>query len=137
MSSRIQFGSLSTYLATALIAGVLVYHFLPQVQERIKVQEKEVVKKQVVTVVKEVVRPDGSRETNTTITDNSTGSRTSSLDLVKLKKSWHASVGTEWSFDKEPQSYSLGVQYRVLGPFFIGGSVSTDKRAGLSLGWEF
>src|SRR4051812_40752593 len=84
--------------------------------------EKEVVKRDVVTVVKEVQRPDGTKETTTTSTDHSTEKRDATLISVLAPKppDWHASLGAATSFKGLEPIYSLQLERRILGPFSLG-----------------
>lgn len=138
MSRRIQLGSPLTYLLVAVLSAALTYYYFPKIEERHTVEEKEVVRTQVRTVIREVTRPDGSTTRDTVITDNSTGTRTSSVDVLKLRqKDWHLSASVSYNFDARKQDYGVQAQRRILGPVYLGAELRTDKSAGLIVGVEF
>lgn len=101
--------------------------------------EKEVVKKDVVTIVKEIVRPDGTKETTTTSTDKSTEKRDSTSSLVQTtaKKDWLLGVTASVLPDDLKPVYGILAQRRVLGPAFLGLGLNTNKQAILNVAIEF
>lgn len=101
--------------------------------------EKEVIKRDVVTQIKVITRPDGTKEESTTITDKTTEDKSSSKQSEsKTAPNWHVSAGTKASVNNLNElSYTLNVDRRILGNLFVGASVSTDKQVGLSIGMEF
>lgn len=107
---------------------------------RTEIVEKEVVKKDVVTVIKEIVNKDGTKTTETIIKDKSQ-SQTDSLNLSettysKSKYKINAMVGSQ-NFDFVNPVYGLMVQKRFIGPFFLGAYGTNKKDIGLTVGFEF
>lgn len=108
--------------------------------------EKEVIKEvKDVRIVKEVVQsPDGTittKETteDKTVTDTSKESESKRLELTKRSSpQWKVRVTREIDFTKEVNpEYGVGIERRILGPFFLGAWVTTQKQAGVSVGFEF
>lgn len=104
-----------------------------QVQE----VEKVVEKRDVITVVKEVTRPDGTKETITTKEDKSVINSKREKETIVAKNDWFISAGAGYNFDKTAIGYQIDINRRVLGDIFIGAWGSTNKEAGLKVGVEF
>lgn len=96
------------------------------------IKEVEVVKKDVVTVIKEIVRPDGTKETVTTITDKTKetskkdSKSESSTVIVYAKPQWR--VQSSSSLETNPK-FGLGLERRVLGSVFMGIGTTNVKDA--------
>ena len=58
-------------IVVAALAVSATKRLWPTIDTKVTVQEKEVIRKDVQTVIKEVVKPDGTKETVTTIVDKS------------------------------------------------------------------
>lgn len=101
--------------------------------------EKEVIKKDIVTVVKEVIRPDGTKEIITTSTDKSTEKKDtmSSLTQTTAKKDWLVGATSSVLPDNLQPVYGILAQRRVLGPAFLGLGLNTNKQATLNVAIEF
>lgn len=103
--------------------------------------EKEVIKRDVVTVVKEVVRPDGTKETETTTIDKSKEKKDTltSVATGTIKPDWHISISASAASVAEISSpaYGFQIERRILGPFSAGLRIQTDKQIGLVVGYEF
>lgn len=124
-------------IVAGISAGITRYYF-PQVQYKNVEVTKEVVKTDIKTVIKTVEKPDGSKETVTEIVDNTVSVGTSKLNTtIAAKPQWMISVGAHKPYDKSNAFYDLEIQRRILGPFYLGGRVSTDKTIGISIGMEF
>lgn len=127
-----------------LIVGVSAFWYgknsvKPEI--RTEVQEKEVVKRDIVTVIREILNPDGTKEVVTTITDNTKETKKSSSQTVatdiKVAKDWAIGLNVKSSSLLEKPDYVLSIDRRVLGPFSATISASTDKQFGLGLKMEF
>lgn len=101
--------------------------------------EKEVVRKDIVTVTKEVVRPDGTRETETTVVDKTKEQKDSrsTVSVATSKPDWHVSASISRESLIGPNIYAVTVERRVLGPFSIGLTANTQQTIGLVVGMEF
>lgn len=109
--------------------------FMPRIET--KIEERETVKKDVVTIVKEVTRPDGSKERTETIVDRSKEKKqqSSTHQEVAPLAGYRLSVAALKSSDKE--YYALSAERRLFGPYWLGVSYNTKNELGLSVGWEF
>jgi Na+-translocating ferredoxin:NAD+ oxidoreductase RnfG subunit len=125
-------------LVAAASAGITRYYF-PQVEFRNTETVKEVIRNDIRTIVKEVVRPDGTKEIITETTDKSVKKESSTSEtLLMAKKQWMFGVGAAAKLsDRDVIVYDLHVQRRILGPFFLGARAATDKSVGVSIGMEF
>lgn len=128
---------------SSLLIGLCVGWFARQPGEKIVVQEKEVevVKKDVVTVVKEVTRPDGTKETVTTTTDKSreAGYKTSKNETTSIKdRDWSVGLGAGASLkEKEKTVYTFDINRRIAGPIWVGVTYQTDNFLGIKAILEF
>jgi hypothetical protein len=99
--------------------------------------EKEVIKRDVVTVTKEVIKPDGTKETITTSTDKSQSVADKSISIAKAAPQWHFSGGVSRASLVSENVYSLTVERRILGPVYLGITANTEKTIGILIGAEF
>lgn len=144
-----------TIAAVALTVGVaLGYYALPtrvitetkivEVEKKTEVTERDKHKK---TVTKEVVKPDGSKETTTTTEEDTktnkkertsdTTSTEARKEVVYEKGSVNISALAGASSVSGPIIYGAAVTKRVLGPFTAGAWVLTSPTVGVSLGLTF
>jgi hypothetical protein len=121
-------------LLTGLYIGKTYYS-----RTEVKEVEKEVVRTDVVTVVKTVERPDGTKETTATTTDKSVAKKDSSITSVTAvaKPDWHISISSSRSLSNVELIYGLQIERRILGPFSLGIRADTEKQIGLVIGMEF
>jgi hypothetical protein len=128
-------GLVLTLIACLVSLGVYLGATLfPRVET--KTVEVERVQKDVVTVTKEVVRPDGTREIISTMTDKSKESSTKTA-TVMAPKDWHISVSDNRTSLTSADVYGLQIERRVLGDISMSVRVQTDKSVGLVVGLEF
>lgn len=124
-------------LVAVASAGITRYYF-PQVEFKNVEVTKEVVRNDIRTIVKEVVRPDGTKEIITETTDKSVKKESSTSETqISAKKQWMFDIGARRSLKDPEIMYDLQVQRRILGPFFLGAKASTDHTVGVSIGMEF
>jgi hypothetical protein len=106
------------------------------------IQQVETVKHDVQTVIKEVVKKDGTKETVTVIEDKSKDyTQTKTKDHVtqttsNVKPQWRVQglVGTDLNFQP---IYGAGIERRIVGPVSAGIYANTKKQVGLSVSLEF
>lgn len=130
---------------SAAIGVGLTRFYWPKIDTKITVQEKEVVKKDIVTVVRTIVKKDGTSESVSTTTDRSVEqSDKQQITIVSAKPSWDVSLGALTGLKTLEPAYQVQVQRRILGPFKVGiiAGVSqhmnmSDQKLGLSIGMEF
>lgn len=106
-----------------------------------EVVEKEVVRNNVVTVTKEVTRPDGSKEIVTTSTDKTVSKAESDAKTVPTQPQWHLSASAVMAdkpdFGAYKPVYGLQIEKQFLGPISLGLRVQTDKQIGAVIGYTF
>lgn len=127
---------------TALIALLLGAGIGSQLFPKIKTEtvetEKEVIKRDVVTVVKEVVRADGTKEIITTTTDKTKEKKDSTVTSKVLASNYHASISVITdNIQLTDLKYQLQVEKRIIGDVFLGAVINSKKEAGLTVGLEF
>jgi len=120
-------------LATLTLGVYLGRTYFPKTQ----VVEKEVIKKDIQTVVKEIVRADGTKETVTTIVDNSTESSSRTVQAPALPKKWKVGATVDKSSILGTPVYGVQIDRRIIGPVFAGIKVNTDKQIGIGISVEF
>lgn len=116
-----------------------------KIETKTKIVEKEVIveRKNVVTVIKEVKRPDGTVETETRTEDKSetTGKKdsdsSSSSVVTNNKPQWRAGALVGMDFRTNQTTYGALVERRILGPASLGVYGTTNQNVGLSLSLEF
>lgn len=124
-------------LVAVASAGLTRYYF-PQVEFKNTETVKEVVRNDIRTIVKEVVRPDGTKEIITETTDKTVKKEESKNEtIIAAKPQWMFDIGARTNLSDRDIYYDLQVQRRVLGPFFLGAKLSTDKSIGVSIGMEY
>lgn len=120
-------------------AGVAKYYF-PTL--RTETKEVEVVKNNIVTEVREIIRTDGSKEVITVVKDTSTkkSTDTSTVLAASPKPKWHATVsGSRSATDllNAPLVYGAQIDYNILGPLTVGIRADSSKQVGLTIGVAF
>lgn len=127
-----------TVVVAALAVGA-TKSLWPTVDTKLSIQEKEVIKKDVQTVIKEVVRPDGSKETTTTIVDHSKESSTKQLEqIISKKNDWFVAAGTEARLSELSNPiYKLEVNRRIIGDIYVGATANTQGAVGVQVGFSF
>ncbi len=115
--------------------------FSPTIETRIQTQEKEVVKNQIQTVVK-TYTTDGKVASETITTDKSTiltdkkSDDKSKVVLPDPKKDWKVSLGISPTRYQQVEGYSLQIERRILGPWYLGVQASSEAQR-VVVGFEF
>lgn len=128
-------------VGVSLAAGALVQKQWDNKEiDKAKSEQKVLTETHIITVVKEIKKPDGTTETDTTTTDNSIKreiEKNISEHSAPVKgPTWLISAGTSLDIDRV-QAYQVQVQRQILGPVFLGIYGSTRKEAGVSVGVLF
>ena len=123
-----------------LAAGLLVVvFFLGRYTAPEKVKEVEVIKEKrdVVEVVREITRPDGTKEKETRREDRTEKSKESLVEVENSKPQWD--VDALYGIDSKSKDtiYGLSVQRRILGNIKVGGWATNQNQLGISVGFEF
>lgn len=127
-----------TIVVAALAVGA-TKRMWPTIDTKVTVQEKEVIRKDVQTVIKEVVKPDGTKETVTTIVDKSKESSVKKSEEIVMKKNdWFVAAGAEMRLnDLQNPVYKIEANRRILGDIYLGGTVNTQGAVGVQIGFSF
>lgn len=127
-----------TIVVAALAVGA-TKRLWPTIDTKVTVQEKEVIRKDVQTVIKEVVKPDGTKETVTTIVDKSKESSVKKSEEIVMKKNeWFVAAGAEMRLnDLQNPVYKIEANRRILGDIYLGGTVNTQGAVGVQIGFSF
>lgn len=124
-------------LVSFVAGGATVKHYWPTLQERTKIEEKEVVRNNIKTVTRIVERPDGSRETITESTDRSTERSSRQVEQQKVaEKNWLLGITATTRLTQLQPIYGVQVSRRILGPFFIGVNINAAGDFGALIGAE-
>jgi hypothetical protein len=120
-------------ITIALTAAITKYYFPNNTETT-----KEVVRNDIRTIVKEITRPDGSKETVTETTDKST--KKESHNAVIVKPQWLVGISAKTSLKDPEIGYELSVAKRQLGPIYLMGQVGyrkSETTLGLGLMLEY
>lgn len=130
------------YLLIAIIIALGLGYYLGMTLNPVtktEIEEREVIKNNVITVIKEVTRTDGTKESTTTIVDRSKETRESETSIVAkgAVASRRASLSAVSSGLSAIDSYTISYEQRLFGPFWLGANYNTKQVYGLSVGMEF
>jgi len=112
------------YIITALIsllAGAAITYYYQPTKVEIKEVEKEVIKNDIKTVIKEVKGADGKVETITEIIDNTIKTAETTKEVAK-QLSYHVSVG----YGINELKYSLQLEKYILQKFTVGARIESN-----------
>lgn len=99
------------------------------------VETKEVVKKEIEYITREVKKPDGTiikEVIQKDLTEKAKDNKT-----VYEKPKYKAEIIPKYNFETKKTTYGASVSKRFSGPIFVGVYGDTDKNVGVSLGIEF
>lgn len=135
-------------LLVALAVGYGLGRYLQPAEVRTEtkevVKEVEKIKRDIVIVEREIKNPDGTITIDRRTEDKSEEAvtrdkKSESESIVKAAKpDWKVDVIAQASkLEPSPESYGVHVSRRILGSVFIGAYGDTNKKFGLSVGYEF
>ena len=126
-------------LVVAGLSAALTKFYFPNVEEKTQTIEKEVVKKDIVTVVREVTRPDGTKEVVTETVDKSTSKSTNKEVAVKydVTSEYIFGVGVVTQTKELKPEYSISAGKRIFGPIFGQVEYQTNGYIGVKALIEF
>jgi hypothetical protein len=130
-------------IVSAIAGGIVTKRYIkPQEVIKTQVVDHDVIKDRIITIVKEIDNPDGTKEKTTTTTDDRTSvddKNTTTTDIkAPIPKQWLVSAGVGLDAkDNFNKIYQLNVNRRILGPIYVGIWGNTNQSAGLSVGFEF
>lgn len=137
---------LKTTLIITAVVGIIAYSVgrwavPPKIETKIEVVEKEVIKRDVQIVEREVKRPDGTTIVDRTTVDRSTkltDKESSKETIVTNLPKWHVSAGVIASLDSlKTPSYIVTVEKNLFATVSVGLTATTDKQVGVVLGYSF
>ena len=127
-------------LLSAVLAAGLTRQYASREVIQTKIVDHIVVKDKIVTVTKQITRPDGTSETDSTTTSDITKIDDRQTRILDTKASsapnWFISAGLATGVGLQPV-YSVQASRRLLGPMFVGVSAASDAKVGISIGFEF
>lgn len=128
-------------LLVAVLSAALTRYYFPKVEYKSQEVIKEVVRNDIKTIVKEITRPDGTKEIVTETTDKSERTEVAKKDVViNAKSQWLVSLTAKSALKDTEVGYELSVARRQLGPFYLVGQVGqkgNDISFGAGIGYEF
>jgi hypothetical protein len=122
-------------IVAGMSAGITRYYF-PKVEfksvEVAKERSKEETKNDIKTITRYLERPDGSKETVTETTDKSIKKESIKKEISKeivilTKSQWLVGLGVGTKILDKELFYSGQISRRIVGPFFLGISGTTDR----------
>lgn len=105
----------------SLLAGATITYYYQPTKVEIKEVEKEVIRNDIKTVIKEVKGADGKIETVTEIIDNTVKTAESTKEVMK-QLSYHASIG----YGITELKYSIQLEKYVLQNLTIGARIESN-----------
>jgi len=107
-------------------------------------KEKIVTNDNVVTVVKEIDRPDGTKEKTTetvdksTITNDTDTTTKTTKDVERKTLDWKVGALAKPDFsDHLKPTYGIQIERRVIGSIYVGGAMTTNREFFASVGILF
>lgn len=113
-------------IAIGVAIGSKLFKPAPQIETRTVTKDK------VVTVTKEVVRPDGTIERDQTRTEERKKDE-SVVVASPAKPDWMVTGGLKLN----EQHYMIGLQRRIIGDLYVGGQVDTQRNVLATLTFVF
>lgn len=115
---------MKSYILTALVsllAGAAITYYFQPTKLEIKEIEKEVIRNDIKTVIKEVKGADGKIETITEIIDNTIKTTEATKEVAKQLQ-YHISVG----YGITELKYSLQLEKYILQKFTVGARIESN-----------
>jgi len=143
MTIQLKYAGGACIVVAIMSAGVTRYYF-PQVTVETKTVEaqKDVVQDNIKTITQTMKLPSGEIDTTTTTIDNTVHTDTDTKISQQLQltpqKNWFIGADTSITgINFANPAYGVFVNRRIIGPFYLGGSVNTKGEFGVSVGMEF
>jgi hypothetical protein len=128
------------YLIVAIVAAISGAAITKYYWPTNKITEVAVTHTDIVTQVREVVRPDGTKEITTITTDKTVKKDTNTVVAVSSKPKYQASISATRPVEYltgGPIIYGVQIDYNILGPITLGVRADTSKQVGLVVGVAF
>jgi hypothetical protein len=147
MNSLKPWQSITLAILVALGLGYSFGRYAQPAKEVIKtvevVKTVETVKHDTVTVTKQIKKPDGTTETDTTTTDKDIETsktniaESSSETITNVKPQWKATGLLGYNVSTFEKVYGAEIERRIIGPIFVGAWANTQRTGGVSVSIEF
>jgi hypothetical protein len=147
MNSLKPWQSITLAILVALGLGYSFGRYAQPAKEVIKtvevVKTVETVKHDTVTITKQIKKPDGSTETDTTTTDKDVDTTNTSMTdktsetITNVKPQWKATGLLGYNVSTFQKVYGAEIDRRIIGPIFIGAWANTQQTGGVSVSIEF
>lgn len=121
------------FLAGVLCIGIGAVLGAKLTKPTSQVEIRELLKDRIVTVTREVSKPDGTRITETIKEELKKVEKSTAVSVVE-KQDW--AVQALYGIAPEPY-YGVGIYRRVLGDLYVGGTLNTREEAAVSLLYTF
>lgn len=119
-------------IAGALLTSKYQKSICPPVSD-----QKVITKDQIVTEVHEVIKPDGSKITDTKRTEEFHQEENILIPQVLPSSSWRINGGIGYAFSVQSYAYSIQLDRRLIGPVWVGIRGNNLKEVDVMLGVEF
>ncbi len=124
-------------LITAVASASLALYLRPPLTKTVEVS-KDVLRTDIRTVIQHKESPNGTKETATTIIDNSQRTvQASKSTQIVTKRDWLVGASIATDFGSFQPVYGVLVNRRILGPVFAGLIANTQSELGLVVSFEF
>lgn len=125
------------YLLGIVIVAGAYYAGRVSVPQNKEEQTKTERQTDIVTVVKEITRPDGTKEKEITRT-NKSNTVSEVVTKIEAKQAQHKiNLGTSYSIKDATRDYTLSYERRVIQNLWAGVIVSSNQNIGVTVGLEF
>lgn len=146
MNIQLKYLGLVVLVAMAL-GAYLTRQFAPREVDKTQIVNHDVVHDHVVTVTKEITNKDGTKEVDTTTTEDKAQTNNQVKSVIDSKpdpvskSQWFVTAGAGLDFSKVENFtnpiYQASVNRRILGPIYLGAYGNTKSQVGLQVGLEF
>jgi urease alpha subunit len=125
--------------AIAMLILIVAAFFAGRNSAPVKIEEKIKVEKQIdtVTVVKEIKRPDGTIEKETTQVDKSTIKANKDTLIVTERPKNKVNLGLGYDIKEKRQVYIGSYERRLFSNIWVGATATSSGTVGLTVGLEF
>lgn len=125
----------ASFVLGLLLSAYVTKTYFPtkQVEEKIV----NVVKKDIVTVTKTIIKKDGTSETVTVTEDKSTEKATKSVSKTDKIESFKLGLSASVQSYGDTPTYGILAEKRIFGPIWLGLQLDTSKQVGVVLSYTF
>jgi len=133
------------FIGAVVLVGIFICGYQVGISTQSKTSivetEKEVKQNNIITVIKEVKKSDGTVETVTTTTDKTKeiAEKKLAVSVIRPKNNlYHVSIAADTAIrGDDKKRYSLSIDRVIISNFSAGLKIDTDKNIGVVLGISF